>query len=251
MGSSSSVSGKPNQEDVPWDKYVWRLCVSYRKLNQVTRPFTYPVPRCDEAVLDIGPNAKCFLSMDLDAGYWQIELEQHSRSKTAFFTPAGKKRWRVMPMGYLNSHSIFVAMMATLKVKWDLAATKKGLQPSFFGSKVIVDDILVIGKGATYEEAIIDHDRKIHQLFKRLEEKNITLNKDKCNFKKESVKYMGHIITKDGVTSDPEKVKAINEIKRPKNVKDLKTFLGMVGYMSKFIPQLAEISEPLRILERK
>lgn len=121
-GAVIILAAKHGQENPQWHDYIWRLCVSYRRLNQVTRPFKFPIPRCDDAVMDISPRARYFISFDLDSGYWQISLEKDSRAKTAFFTPNGKKRWTVMPMGSLNAMSIFVAMMTDLQNKWDKQA---------------------------------------------------------------------------------------------------------------------------------
>ena len=117
---------------------------------------------------------------------------------------------------------------------------------------MIVDDILVVGRGKTQEEAEVDHDRNMVHLMKRLREKNIKLNVKKMKFKVDKVdkvKYMGHQVTSAGLEVDPAKVESIVKMPPPKDVKELKTFLGMVNYHSKFIPNLAKLSEPLRILE--
>jgi hypothetical protein len=90
------------------------LCI-IPQINQVTRPFKFSIPLCDDAAMDISPRAKYFITFDLDSGYWQIALEEASRAKTAFFTPYGKKKWTVLPMGCLNAMSIFVAMMMDLQ----------------------------------------------------------------------------------------------------------------------------------------
>jgi hypothetical protein len=91
MGSKVVLAVKPGEANTPWNAYIWRFCVSYQHINQVTRTFEYPIPQCDDAVSKILPWALFFLSMDLDAGYWQVELEKQSRSKLAFFIPSGKK----------------------------------------------------------------------------------------------------------------------------------------------------------------
>ena len=124
------LAAKANQENVAWYDYIWRLCVSYRRLNQVTRPFTFPQRRCDDAVSDIGPRARFYIAMDQDSGYWQIFLEINSRAKLAFFTPNGKKQWTVMPMGALNSSSIFVAMAADLQAAWDTLTASRNIDTS-------------------------------------------------------------------------------------------------------------------------
>jgi Reverse transcriptase (RNA-dependent DNA polymerase) len=103
--------------------------------------------------MDISPRAKYFISFDHNSGYWKISLEPTSRPKTAFFTPSGKKRWTVMPMGSLNAMSIFVAMMTDLQHKWDNKAILAGLHGAYgsnmtttsqdddYGSAIIADDV--------------------------------------------------------------------------------------------------------------
>ena len=99
------------------------------------------------------------------------------------------------------------------------------------GFKVFVDDILVFGQGETKADAVRDHDAKVHKLFKRLNECSIKLNQDKIQFKKERLTYMGHVISSDGLQVDEEKVRAISEMLPPKNVKELRSFLGMINYI--------------------
>ena len=91
-GALAVLAAKPHQEEVPWQEFRWRLCVSYRKLNQVTRPYAFPIPRCNDAVEDIDTEAKFFIAIDLDSGYWQVSAAKKAREKLAFFTPDGKKR---------------------------------------------------------------------------------------------------------------------------------------------------------------
>jgi hypothetical protein len=117
-GSQIVLASKPSQGHVHWSQYVFRLCVSYRKLNEVTRPFSFPVMRCDDAAEKAG-EAEYFITMDLDAGYWQVNMRASARAKTAFYTPRGKKRFRSMPMGTKNSHPAFVAMVTSFEDKWD------------------------------------------------------------------------------------------------------------------------------------
>ena len=117
-GSPIVLASKPNQGHVHWSEYVFRLCVSYRALNAITRPFLFPVRRCDDAIEMVGP-AKFVITMDLDAGYWQMNLRESSRPKTAFYIPRGKKRWRVTPMGATNAHPAFVAMAMELEDMWN------------------------------------------------------------------------------------------------------------------------------------
>jgi hypothetical protein len=119
-GAMAVLAGKPGQAHVHWTEYIFRLCISYRPLNTITRPFLFHIQRCDDAVDMIG--TACFaITMDLDSGYWQVEMLDESKEKTAFYTPNGKKHWTRMPMGILNAHAFFTAMVADMKTKWDAA----------------------------------------------------------------------------------------------------------------------------------
>jgi hypothetical protein len=117
-GSPVVLSSKPDQAHVHWSEFIFRLCVSYRAMNTVTRPFTFPITRCDEAVERVG-DAKYYITADLDAGYWQVKMNQSSKEKTAFFIPNGKKHFNSMPMGATNAHAAFVAMVSKMEIKWD------------------------------------------------------------------------------------------------------------------------------------
>ena len=119
------------------------------------------------------------------------------------------------------------------------------------GVKVFVDDILLFGQGDDIEEAIKDHDRKLLLLFERLEELNITLNPDKIQFKKTKLKYIGHTITDKEIEADDDKVQTIRNMPAPKNIKQLRSFLGMINYLSKFCRNLSDKSKELRELDKK
>jgi hypothetical protein len=112
------LASKPDQAHVHWSEFVFRLCVSYRTLNTFTRPFAFPITRCDEAVERVG-DAQYYITADLDAGCWQVKMNKESKDKTAFFIPNGKKHWNSMPMGAMNAHAFFVAMVAKMEIKWN------------------------------------------------------------------------------------------------------------------------------------
>ena len=114
------LADKPGQEHVHWSEYIFRLCISYRPLKAVTRPFLFHIQRCDDAVDHIG--SACYtITLDLDSGYWQVAMLEESKEKTAFYTPNGKKHWTRMPMGILNAHAFFTAMVVDMKKEWDSA----------------------------------------------------------------------------------------------------------------------------------
>jgi hypothetical protein len=116
-GAMIVLAAKPNQGHVHWTEYVFRLCVSFRLLNAITRPFLFPIPRCDDAIQDIGSATHC-ITLDLDAGYWQVKLHEKSKEKTGFFIPNGKRHWTHLPMGIKNAAAFFVCVMMQLREEW-------------------------------------------------------------------------------------------------------------------------------------
>ena len=116
---------------------------------------------------------------------------------------------------------------------------------------VIADDILVFGEGDNDKEAMNDHEENLKMLLERCRLKDIKINRNKVKLRLQEVKYMGHILSKDGIKTDRDKVETINDMKVPTNVTELKRFLGMIGYLSKFIPNLSNLTESLRQLEKK
>ena len=119
------------------------------------------------------------------------------------------------------------------------------------GVKSVADDILIIGNGATTAEAVKDHDTELDALLSRCRERNITLNEEKIDLKKESMPYIGHLLTSEGVKADPSKVEAILQMTKPEDVQGVRRILGMTNYLAKFLPKLSDVSEPQRQLTRK
>ena len=118
FGAMIILAAKPNQEHLHWHEYTFRLCVSYRLLNAITRPFAFPIPRCDDEAEKMG-NCQLAITNDLDSGYWQVGMHKGSRDKTGFYTPDGKKHFCMLPMGINKAAPFFVCMMLQLKAKWD------------------------------------------------------------------------------------------------------------------------------------
>ena len=143
-GSMIVLAAKPHQVDVHWKDFQWRLCVSYRKLNAITKPFQYPIPRCDDAVEEIDTQARYFISIDLDSGYWQVRASKNARERLAFFTPDGKKTFCRMPMGAVNAMSVFCSMMNIFRGRWHAVAQQRGIRHC--NSRTVVDDVLVWGR---------------------------------------------------------------------------------------------------------
>ena len=157
---------------------------------------------------------------------------------TTFNTPFGRFRWLRMPFGISTAPEEY-------QRRQDQAV--EGLP----GVLSIADDILVYGEGDTEENAIQDHDQKLTALMKRCRERRLVLNKDKLRLREKEVRFVGHLITADGLKPDPEKVKAVNEMPNPSDVAGVRRFLGFANYLSKFLPSLSDICEPLRKLTVK
>ena len=119
------------------------------------------------------------------------------------------------------------------------------------GIEVLRDDILVVGLGETQEEAEANHDDNLRRLLNRARQVKLKLNKDKMNLRKTEVKYMGHVITRDWLKPDPAKVSAIQDMPKPTSKKELMILLGFLSYLSKFLPRLSDVVQPLRELTTK
>jgi hypothetical protein len=113
------------------------------------------------------------------------------------------------------------------------------------GAEAIVDDILVWGK------YIQEHDARLKKVLDRVQAVNLKLNQKKCQIRKEEIPYVGHLLTKDSLKPDPEKIRAVQAMTKPSNTKELKIFLGFIQYLAKFLPNMAEVSAPLRKLLEK
>ncbi|GFT76153.1 retrovirus-related Pol polyprotein from transposon 17.6 [Trichonephila clavipes] len=168
-----------------------RFCVDYRKLNDVTKKDSYPLPRIDDT-LDTLSGHKWFSTLDLKSGYWQVEIHPEDREKTAFTSGQGLWQFKVMPFGLCNAPATFQRLMETVL---------KGL--TFEACLIYLDDVIIGGR--TFEE----HLQNIRKVLSKLSDANLKLNPSKCKFFQKEVNYLGHIISAEGVRTDPEKVSAV------------------------------------------
>ena len=180
-----------------------RLCVDYRKLNAVTKKNAYPIPRMEDALDRLG-GSQYFSILDLLSGFYQIEVDEADREKTAFVTPDGLYQFRRLPMGLCNSPSSFQYLMDVLlsNLKWTMVL-------------VYLDDLVVFGK--TFQE----HLDRLRIVLSRLRDANFTLKPSKCQFGESKLRYLGHIISSNGVEVDPEKISAIVNFPLPKKLKEI------------------------------
>lgn len=214
-----------------------RVCIDPQHLNKSLKRGHYPLPTIDD-VLPMLNNVKVFTKADCKEGFLQCELDEESSYLTTFQTPWGRFRWKRMPFGISPAPEIF---------QCHLDQNLEGLP----GMYKIADDILIVGRGNTVEDANRDHDRNLQLFLDRCADRGIRLNPDKFDFKADEVKFMGHILTNDGLKADPDKVTAVKNMPVPESVVSLQRFIGMVKYLAKFLPALSDMSEPLRRLTHK
>ena len=207
-----------------------RLCVDYRRLNAKTVRDQFPLPRIEESIDAIG-NAKWFSTMDLASGFNQVAMDEEDRHKTAFTTPFGIFEYNRMPMGMTNSPATFQRLMQTC------------LNDYIFQILLVyLDDIIV------YSNTFDEHIERLDRVFTRLREHGLKLKPEKCKFLQHKVTYVGHQISSDGITTDPDKTRAVSEWKPPTTVKELRSFLGFCSYYRRFVKDFARIAGPLHQL---
>ena len=183
-------------------------------------------------------NAKIFSVVDAKDGFLQVVLDEESSYLTTFWTPHGTYRWLRMPFGMKSAPKEFQRR---------IDECIEGLP----NTAVIHDEIIIYGTGNTEQEAIESHDAAFTALMDRCRQNGLKLKKKKLNFKLDKVCYIGHILSPDGISADPLKVKAISEMPTPTDVAAIQRLLGVVTCLAKFPPQLSTIAEPLRRLTDK
>ena len=194
-----------------------QFCIDLRKLNARMIKDAYALPRIDET-LDYLAGSKWFSALDLKLGYWQVELDEESKPLTAFTAgPLGFYECERMPFGATNAPATFQRMMemclGDLHLNWCL---------------IYLDDIIVFAK--TQQEAIT----RLGTVFQKLREAGLKLQPSKCELFKTRLLYLGHIVSEDGLRTDPKKVEAIHQWPVPVTVTDVRSFLGLANYYRRF-----------------
>lgn len=226
--SSMLVIVKPNK---------LRICLDPRDLNKAIRREHYQMPTVEEVATRLS-QAKKFTVVDAKDGFWQKRLDTESSYKTTFNTPFGRYRWNRMPFGISSAPEVWQRTMHEFVEDLE-------------GVEVIADDFLIAGFGNTEHEVNQSLARNERAFLEKCRLWNLKLNRAKVKWHQSSVKFMGHLLTSQGLMPDPEKIQAILQMPEPEDVTSLKRFLGMVTYLAKFMPHLSEMTEPLRRLEDK
>lgn len=207
-----------------------RMCVDYRQLNSKTRKDAFPLPRIEES-LDALSGAQWFSTLDLASGYNQVPVTEHDRPKTAFCTPFGLFEFNRMPFGLCNAPSTFQRLMERM-----------------FGAQhcqsllLYLDDIIVFASSVESQLSRLD------LVLTRLQKEGLKVKLEKCRFFKKEVQYLGHLVSREGVSTDPAKVSAVANWPPPTNVSELRSFLGFTSYYRRFVEGFSKLAAPLHRL---
>jgi hypothetical protein len=211
-----------------------RICIDYRRLNKLTKADSYPLPRIDDLLESFG-QAKWFTTLDLASGYWQVAMHGPDIEKTAFIIPFGLYEFLVMPFGLSYASGTFQRLM------------NRVLQ-EYLGQFVAVylDDVIIYTKGS-YEQHI-DH---LRQVFESLRQANLKIKMKKCFFCFPNLHFLGHVVGRDGIKPDPDKIEKVKNYPEPTNLTELRSALGLFSYYRKFIRDFSKIARPMLNLLKK
>ena len=207
-----------------------RMCVDYRKLNSITRRDQFPLPRIEECLDALG-GAQLFTSLDLASGYHQVAMHEKDMHRTAFTCPFGLYEFKRMPFGLCNAPATFQRLMQT------------SMHDMIFEVLLAyLDDLMVFAK--TFE----GHIDNLERVLKRLREIGVKLNPTKCCFFMPEVSFLGHIISGEGIATNPDTIRAVVDFPRPNTIKDVRSFLGLASYYRRFVKDFAKLAKPLHQL---
>ena len=207
-----------------------RFCCDFRPLNEVTIKDTYPLPRIDENLARLG-KAKIYTSIDLAWAFWQIPVRKAERHKTAFACELGLFEWRRMPFGMCNASATFQRAKARALQK---VVNREGSMVMAY-----IDDIVI----AT--ETVEDHMVRLREVFECLREAGFKMRVAKCDFMKPEIKYLGRVVSAEGVKPDPKVISKVRDWEIPRTRTEMQSFLGFANYYREFVPWHAKVVAPL------
>jgi hypothetical protein len=210
-----------------------RLCVDYHPLNAVTIKNKYPLPRID-ILFDQLVRAKVFCKIDLRSNHHQIKIRPSDIPKTAFSNRYGLYEYLVMSFGLTNAPAYFMYLMNSVF-----------MQELDKFVVVFIDDILIYSKNSE------EHAKHLHVILQRLRDHHLYAKFSKCEFWLDTVKFLGHTISGNGISVDPSKVQEVMDWKPPTSVHQIRSFLGLAGYYRRFISDFSKIAKPMTELLKK
>ncbi|XP_052777873.1 uncharacterized protein K02A2.6-like [Mya arenaria] len=205
-----------------------RICVDMRLPNEAIKRTRHIIPTIDDLIVDLN-GSKIFSKLDLNQGYHQLEISKKSRNITTFTTHVGLRRYKRLNFGLTCASEVF----------------QNAIRTSLEGVQNISDDIIVHGNSQE------QHDSRLAAALRRLQEKGLTLNKQKCEFNKKTLEFFGYIFSENGFSADKKKCEIIKNTPAPQNASEVRSFLAMTNYVSRFIPNYSTTTEPLRMLVKK
>lgn len=211
----------------------WRLVIDFRKLNENIVDDKFPLPNITD-ILDSLSGSIYFSHLDLQQGYYQLKLDTQSRMYTAFSTDTGHYQLKRLPMGLKTSCSAFSRAMS-------IAMSGLAFEKCF----IYLDDLIIFGR------SLAIHNQNLIDVFERLRKVNLKLNPTKCQFLKKEILYLGHLVSAEGVSPDPEKTKILEKYPVPTNADEVRRFVAFCNYYRKFVPSFATITLPLNRLLKK
>ena len=201
-----------------------RLCIDYRQLNKLTIKNKYPLPKIDD-LFDQLKDASIFSKIDLRSGYHQLIIKDVDLHKTAFRKRYGHYEFLVMPFGLTNAPTAFMDLM------------NRVFRPYVDQFVVVfIDDILVYSKDRE------NHDTHLRVVLETLRKEQLYAKLRKCEFWLNEVSFLGHIVSKEGIRVDPKKIEVVVEWKPPRNVTEVRSFLGLAGYYKRFVKGFSMIA---------
>ena len=208
-----------------------RVCLDPKDLNKAIKRHHYQLPTAED-ILSRMSGAKFFSKLDASSGYWQICVDKESSKLLTFNSPFGRYKFNRLPFGVHHASEVFQA---------DVAEILEGIE----GVQNAQDDIIIWGSTKA------EHDQRLRDAMMQIRKSGMKLNKTKCVFSAREITFLGHTLTDVGIKPDLRKVTAITEMPNPQSKEDLRRFLGMVNYLAKFVPDLSDITAPLRELLEK
>ena len=207
------------------------ICVDLKKLNRAVKRERYMLPTLEDVMHKL-KGSTVFTKLDATSGFWQLPLNDETAKLTTFMTPFGRYFFRRLPFGISFAPDVF-------------QRTMENILGDIEGVECYMDDILV------HADGLEEHDRRLDQALNRLAQTGLKRNREKCEFRKEEISFLGHIVSKDGIKPDPSKLDAIRQMEDPRDVPELRRWLRMVNYLGRFLPDRSTVLTPLNDLLHK